>query len=264
MELDDAQIRAFQEQGFHIARNVVERADLDELSEMVDRLFDGELRPEWAYNGKQPDAFYTFWEPSVKDRTDLPRRERVRLMSWMCYYHPYFWKFACHPGICGVASSIFGAGVKIFGDTAFMKPARHGVEAAMHQDTAFWPELDPKALNVWIAIDPATIENGCLHVTPGTHHHDIPHHEDPVQRWLLRDEDVDVSRQIPVELAPGDAIFFDSGLVHRSYLNRSDRSRRSMAPIYVSENVRHVEPWENEYRFKSIPQAKTMDVAISN
>ena len=154
---------------FSIARDIVECADLQDQSEMVDRLFDGELEPEWDYNGKRPEEFYTFWEPAVKDRADLPRRERVRLMSWMCYYHPYFWEFACHPGICGVATSLFGTGVKIFGDTAFMKPARHGVEAAMHQDTAFWPQLEPKAMNVWIAIDPATIENGCLYIIPGTH-----------------------------------------------------------------------------------------------
>lgn len=249
--------RLYREQGYIIVENLLPPADFQRLDEMIDRLLDGELKPAVPYQDKLPESFYTFWEPGLKDRVDLPRRQRVRLMSWMGFHHPYFWQVNSHPAIVSVVAELFGTGVKLFSDTVFMKPARHGIEAAMHQDTAFWPRLRPNALNFWLAVDRATRDNGCLHLIPGTHHHDLPHDADPVQRWILPEERVDVSRQIAMELPPNAALFMDSALVHRSYPNRSDHSRRAWTAIYVSDQVEHLEPWNIEYQFKSIPLERT-------
>lgn len=244
----------FDQEGFVVVPDLMTGAELAELSEMSDQLLDGKLKPDLAYDGQTPDDFYTFWEPSMKDRQDLPRRLRVRLMSWMCYHHSWFWEFACRPAVVDVMSDLFGGGgVQIFSDTVFMKPPRHGIEAAPHQDTAFWPKLSPNAILFWMAIDPATIENSCLHVVPQSHRINLPHHTDPVQGKILLDDQFDAGRQIPIELAPGSALIMDSGLIHRSYPNRSDRSRRAMTSVYVGADVQHVEPWTQKYKFKPIP-----------
>src|SRR5690606_25404535 len=128
------------EQGYVVVPRLLEGADLRELDEMANRLLDGALRPELDYQGYLPDHIYTFWEPGLKDRDDLPRRQRVRLMSNMCYHHPYFRRLARHPAIRSVVADLYQSGVRVFSDTLFMKPARHGIEAALHQDTAFWPK----------------------------------------------------------------------------------------------------------------------------
>ena len=229
--------------GYLIVRGLIYGKDLAELDRMVDRLLDGALKPETAYKGWRPTAFYTFWEPDTQDRADLPRRERVRLMSNMYHHHPYFSEFSCHRAIYEVVSSLYGTGVRMFSDTVFVKPGHHGIEAALHQDTAFWPELEPNAMNFWLAIDPATVRNGCLHVIPGTHKVNLPHRDDPIQGHILHDHQIDISKQIPIELDSGDAIFFDSGLAHRSYPNHSDHCRRAYAAVYGAENLRHVKPW---------------------
>jgi len=242
----------YEQEGYVIVHDLLPEKEFQKLDEMIDRLLDGEIKPETSYDGELPEEFYTFWEPNLKDRTDLPRRQRIRLMSWMAYHHSYFWKLVSHPAIVEVVAEIWGTGVQLFSDTVFMKPARHGIEAAMHQDTAFWPKIRPNAVNFWMAVDPATVENGCLHIIPGSQGEDLPHHDDPVQRWYLKDEQVDLSRQIPLELPPNSAVFMDSALVHRSYPNRSDHSRRSMTAVYVSSQVEHLEPWDNKYHFKPI------------
>ena len=246
----------FEKQGYIVVPNLLKPHELAELSRMADRLLDGELKPDLAYDSDLPADFYTFWEPSMKERGDLPRRMRVRLMSWMCYHHSWFWDFARHPSIAGLISDLFGGGdIKIFSDTVFMKPPRHGIAAAPHQDTAFWPKLSPNAILFWLAIDPATIENGCLWIVPGSHRHDLPHESDPVMGRMLHDEQFDTSKQIPIELAPGSAVIMDSGTIHRSYPNRSDHSRRAMTSDYVAGNVQHVEPWTQKYKFKEIDAA---------
>ena len=91
------------------------------------------------------------------------------------------------------------------------------------QDTAFWPKLAPNAINFWLAIDPATAANGCIHLVPRSHHQELPHHDDPLHNHVLREEQADVARQVPIELEPGDALFFDSGIV--SYSHAANPSR---------------------------------------
>ena len=230
--------------GYLVVRGLIGGSDLAELDRMVDSLLDGALKPETSYKGWRPADFYTFWEPEMQDRGDLPRRERVRLISNMYHHHPYFKEFGSHRSIYEVASSLYRTGVRMFSDTIFVKPAHHGIEAALHQDTAFWPKLEPNAMNFWLAIDPATVRNGCLQVVPGTHKADLPHQDDPIQGHILHDHQIDVSRQIAVELDAGDAIFFDSGLAHRSFPNHSDLCRRAYSAVYGAENLKHVEPWK--------------------
>ena len=244
MAIDSQQRNHFDQEGYLIIRRLISGSDLLELDQMVDRLLDGELKPVTAYEGWLPDHFYTFWEPQMEDRAELPRRARIRLMANMYHHHPYFRAIGGHPAIYDVISSLYQAGVRMFSDTVFMKPAHHGIEAALHQDTAFWPKLEPNAINFWLAIDPASVENSCLHVVPGTHTVDLPHHDHPIQGHILHDHEVNITSQIPIELEPGDAFFFDSGLAHRSYPNRSDRDRRAYAAVYGAENQRHVEPWK--------------------
>ena len=254
MKVDRDQRRAFLEEGYVVAPGLLDGEGLAELDRMADRLLDGQLTPEIPYGDYLPDHFYTFWEPGMKDRADLPRRERIRLMAGMCHHHAYFRALVRHPAIYQVLAGLFGSGVQVFGDSLFMKPAHHGIEAALHQDTAFWPKLEPNSINFWLAIDPATVENGCLHLIPGTHLTDLPHRDDPVQAHVLSDDQVNIADQIPVELEPGGALFFDSGLAHRSYPNRSPRSRRAYSVVYGSEHMRHVEPWSVKTVAEESPQ----------
>ena len=241
--LTHEQKRKFKEEGYIVIHNLIGGEDLIELDKMTDLLFNGELHPETSYHGQLPEEFYTFWEPGKKDQKDIPRKYRIRLMAWMFFHHPYFRDIACHPAIHSVVSQLLNSAVKFFSDSIFMKPPKHGIAAALHQDTSFWPKLEPRALNFWMAVDRATIENGCLHLIPGTQKVDRPHKKDPVQGNILPDDLVDIRQQIPIELEPGSAIFFDSGLAHRSYPNHSEYSRRAYAAVYVSENVQHIEPW---------------------
>ncbi len=264
------QRKQYFDDGYLIVRGLICGNDLADLDRMVDRLLDGALKPETAYKAWRPAAFDTFWEPDTQDRTDLPRRERVRLMSNMCHHHPYFGKFGSHRAIYKVVSSLYGGGVRMFSDTVFMKPTHHGIEAALHQDTAFWPKLEPNAMNFWLAIDPATVRNGCLHIIPGSHKVDLLHQDDPIQGNILHDHQIDISKQIPMEFDSGDAIFFDSGLVHRSYPNHSDLCRRAYSAVYGAENLKHVAPWKTssiagetpDYQFELIepPIGSQLDV----
>ena len=182
-------------------------SDLESLEALTQSLIDGTLQPESDYKGFKPDHFYTFWEPGMEERTDLPRSERIRLMSNMYHHHPAWRAMGQHPAIVEVVKSLYQSDVMVMSDTVFVKPARHGIEAALHQDTAFGSigaASEPNSMNFWLAIDRSTEENGCVCVVPKSHTTRLPHHKHPVQGNTLQDSEVaNIAELTPIEMEPG-------------------------------------------------------------
>lgn len=59
-------------------------------------------------------------------------------------------------------------GIRIWHDQALIKPP-HGNHTAWHLDDPYWSFDSRDAISMWIALDDATLENGCLWYLPGTH-----------------------------------------------------------------------------------------------
>lgn len=68
-----------------------------------------------------------------------------------------------------MATRLSGAdGIRIWHDQAlFKRPWAN--PTAWHLDTPFWSFSDRRAISIWIALDDATLENGCLYFIPGSH-----------------------------------------------------------------------------------------------
>jgi phytanoyl-CoA hydroxylase len=150
-----------------------------------------------------------------------------------------------HPGVVEVVSQIAGAhlahwdgAVKAMQSMLFLKPP--GLQGqAWHQDERFIPTRDRTLLGAWIALDDATVENGCLWVIPGSHRqgvlhqtkdHGRPDEFDPTDEAFGFDD----SGAVPVEVSTGDVVFFNGYLLHRSLKNRSKGTRRSLVNHYMS------------------------------
>ena len=82
-------------------------------------------------------------------------------------------------------------------------------------------------IGVWLAVTEATLENGCLHVLPGSHlepvHAHVPDARPGANLGYVEIVDHDMSGAVPVLMEPGDLLVFDSHLMHRSTDNVSDR-----------------------------------------
>ena len=108
-----------------------------------------------------------------------------------------------------------------------------------HQDSYYFPfEPARPILGVWLAVTEATLENGCLHVVPGSHrepvHEHVPDRRPGANYGYVEIVDHDMSSAEPVLMQPGDLLLFDSHLMHRSTDNVSDGIRAAMVFHYAA------------------------------
>jgi hypothetical protein len=152
-----------------------------------------------------------------------------------------------------VATRLIGPNVKAVHSQLFFKHS--GMPGnAWHQDEMFLPTRDRSLVTAWIALEDATIANGCLKVFPGSHR--------PSVLWPMRrhnDPDLDRAEEaygfphaptdaVPIELTAGSAVFFDGYLLHASYPNRtSDAFRRALLYVYCNADLPfHFDPTSYE------------------
>jgi ectoine hydroxylase-related dioxygenase (phytanoyl-CoA dioxygenase family) len=145
-------------------------------------------------------------------------------------FHDALW----NPAFAIPASQLIGGSVRFWHDQLFCKPARHGGVVAWHQDYSYWTRTTPmQHLTCWIGLDDATIDNGCLHYVPRSHHWELlpvtglANDMDAIQA-VLNDEQKAQFKPVSIQLKKGEATFHHPHLVHGSFPNRTDRPRRGM------------------------------------
>jgi 2-aminoethylphosphonate dioxygenase len=102
-----------------------------------------------------------------------------------------------------------------------------GAGFAPHQDKPAYPFVN-KVLSAMVAVDDATVENGCLWVVDGRHQ-DVLAQDD---RGCIAAAVVDQLEWHEVALAAGEVLFFDALTPHRSFANDSTLPRRALYPTY--------------------------------
>jgi ectoine hydroxylase-related dioxygenase (phytanoyl-CoA dioxygenase family) len=147
-----------------------------------------------------------------------------------------------------------------------MKDAKVGGAWAWHQDYGYWYEngvLYPDLCSVFIAVDAATKENGCLQVLKGSHKLGRVNHVltgDQAGADMDRVEEIKKRLELVyVELDKGDAVFFHANLLHRSDRNESANPRWAMICCYNSKSN---DPYRESHHPKYTPLHKVPDSAI--
>ena len=102
-----------------------------------------------------------------------------------------------------------------------------------HQDAAYWREYTANQITVWIALDDADVDNGCVWAIPGSHRHGIiPHVGGELQ---VEEQLIDLNQASPVPVKAGGLLIFHSLVLHMSHKNTSNRSRLAIICDYDSQ-----------------------------
>ncbi|NKB77227.1 MAG: phytanoyl-CoA dioxygenase family protein [Gammaproteobacteria bacterium] len=152
------------------------------------------------------------------------------ILPWL----PEFVDIGRNPRILRMISQILGEDIALWNSSFFAKPPYVGSKTPWHQDGKYWAMRPLATCTVWIAIDDATIENGCLQVVRGSHQDQrVRHHELNTADGLALDlelvaDEVDNTKIDYLEMKAGQMSLHDVYLVHGSEPNTSPNPRRGM------------------------------------
>lgn len=187
----------------------------------------------------------------------------VRLTLWNSPGDDLYGRVCRLPRIVDRMEQMLGGEVYHWHSKMILKEPRVGGAWEWHQDYGYWYHngcLEPLLASCWIAVDPATKENGCLQVLRGSHQIGrIDHGKtgDQAGAELRRVEEARKRFALEyVEAQPGDAFFFHSNLLHRSDANRSENPRWSLICCY---NAARNDPYEASRHPNYTPLEKLAD-----
>ena len=140
------------------------------------------------------------------------------------------------------------------GGHMILKPSHYGGETPWHQDEAYWnPGMIPHSLSVWLPLDPATVESGCMQFIPRSHMGHVRWHrhidDDPLVHGLVTD-DVDSSQAVACPIPVGGATFHHCRTLHYAGPNTTDQPRRAYILVFSGPPKKRDKPahrpWQTE------------------
>lgn len=232
MELLESQIAFYREQGFLVVEGLVSPDEVEAIRGDAVKVCRG------AYPGEN-------LKPVGKEVSDEAAISQYLCIHQPHHISPFMREVVAHRGIAQVLSQIVASNVKCMQSMLFIKPPRFPGQA-WHQDEVYIPTRDRSLTGAWIALDDATVENGCLWALPGSHKNGYLYpqrdHDNPLEFDFAQESyGFDDSGEVPVEARTGDVVFFNGYLLHRSRKNRSNRYRRVLVNHYM--NAYSLLPW---------------------
>ena len=230
-DIDDHQIARFHEQGYLAIQRAFTPQQIESAGQAMWDLIDGKCQD---FKGVMAEAAK---RGHFSELTGETRRDSVRKI-WKFVNHDTRLNDLAHdPKILSVLSRMMNDTPVLFQDMGLIKPPHIGREKPWHQDCAYFNyPVGTTVVGVWIAIDAATEENGCLHIIPGSHREGpIPHFRR--RDWQICDTDVAVPRNVTVPLNPGGCLFWHGMTHHGSPTNQSAHRRRALQYHYRPEST---------------------------
>ena len=297
--LDEASVKRFEEEGYLVVENLLdEEHDIQPLIDEYTARFD-ELATQWYSEGKLASCYQ-----------DLPFEERlIRVMHELGEHYIYELEITLPfaritedtpihlgPAVFNLLRSprILDAVESLIGPEIYCNPAHHvrmklpiwklteeisdltGTVHCHQDQSGTLPEADDSNIvTVWLAINDATVANGCLKLVSGSNHRGLLQHVRIIKSGkhagtAVPDEVLDREEIIPIPVQRGGAVFMNARTIHGSLQNKSAGIRwstdfryhpigrptgRPMFPGFVARSRQHPEDelldsqtWANLWR----------------
>ena len=147
--------------------------------------------------------------------------------------------FVTRPELLDMVEQLIGEDIILWGTTIFGKPAHGGKATPWHQDGAYYPIRPLETLSIWIALDDAVPDNGCMRFIPGSHKdrkifsHHWEEDQDLTINRVCDSEHFDEASARDLVLAAGQISFHDVYIIHGSRANPSGRRRAALVGRFM-------------------------------
>ncbi len=233
----DAEAAAFfDEHGYLVIENALAHEEVAAINDQATRICRGEAGTFDGYRGPHDDE------------TDTEVLKQYHCIHFPHKLSPTIHDQLAHRAIVETLTGVIGPDVKCMQSMLFIKASGKPGQA-WHQDEDYIPTRDRSLTGAWIALDDATVENGCLWIIPGSHKHGVlwPQEFQNHPDYDCAEKSVDFpypeADAVPVEVKAGSVVVFNGYLLHRSLPNCAPEGtfRRVLVNHYMSASS--LLPW---------------------
>ncbi|KAK6922214.1 Phytanoyl-CoA dioxygenase [Dillenia turbinata] len=213
---------------------------------------------DYFYESAEKISFF-FEEKAFGDDGKLkqPKQQSINKVGHALHeLDPVFSKFSCSDKISSFLFSLNYKQPVIIQSMYIFKQPGIGGEVVPHQDNSFLHTEPPTCTGLWLALEDATITNGCLWAIPGSHKNGL------VRRFIRDENGVHFDRPsptydqkdfVPVEVKAGTLVVLHGDLIHQSFENQSLKSRHAYS-LHVVDTAGCQWTQENWIRRKVDPK----------
>lgn len=242
------QLHFFNSQGYLVIESFASSDDIDAMMRRMEQLLDEfdctstasifstknqqKLTDDYFYESVEKVSFF-FEEKAYGDDGNLKQPKQLSINKVGHALHelePAFRRFSCSEKISSLLSSLGYKRPVIMQSMYIFKQPGIGGEVVPHQDNSFLYTEPPTCTGLWLALEDASIINGCLWAIPGSH-------KNGLVRRFLRDENgvkfdwpspsYDQKDFVPIEVKAGSLVVIHGDLIHQSFENHSSKSRHA-------------------------------------
>jgi len=264
--MNSRQVQQYRDVGFLVLEEFVDEATCDQLraraKELVQEFDPAEVvsifstreqnRTTDEYFMTSGDKIRFFFEENAFNPDGTLEYEKEKSINKIGHalhdLDPLFNRFSRSDKVRDLAKALGLENALLVQSMYIFKQPNIGGEVTCHQDSTFIYTEPIDIAGLWFALEDATIENGCLWAIPGGHRRGLK------SRWLHTHEgrmEFEVydttpwpeSELVPLEVSKGSLIVLHGLLPHRSFENRSPRSRHAYTLHLIGAEAKY--PSEN-------------------
>jgi ectoine hydroxylase-related dioxygenase (phytanoyl-CoA dioxygenase family) len=231
-----AEIKKFyDDNGYVIVENVFTEKELSPIRARLEEIIaDPSRAPEGVNVGREND---TLAANAQANDAENP----VRNIGFMVRHDGAFQEFARSSKILELVRALIGPRVRVFRDQALQKPPG-GQAKPLHQDLSYF-RVQPadELVTAWVALENATVENGCMIYVPASHRHglfDVTHDPERPTHHVPDTRGLEIEDEVLCPVPAGAVIFHHGYTLHRSDVNQTQSWRKSVQLHYAGSETR--------------------------
>lgn len=262
MQITPEQIEQYQERGYLVLDGFADEGECDQLRARAEELvqeFDPadvvSIFSTHEQNRLTDDYFLTsgdkirfFFEENAFNADGTLKYEKEKSINKIGHalhdLDPVFDRFSRSDKVRALAKAIGLEQSYLLQSMYIFKQPNIGGEVTCHQDSTFLYTEPIDIAGLWFALEDATIENGCLWAIPGRHRNGLKSRwrrspEGRMEFEIFDNEPWPENELVPLEVSKGTLILLHGLLPHRSFENRSPRSRHAYTLHLVNAEAKY-------------------------
>ena len=223
LTITEEQKQHLDREGYFLLEDVFTQSDMEALARNIEALNsrnEERLRAEGSKEGSNS------------------RAGEITFTSHLAQQDEAICDFCKRPEFVAITTQLLGPDIDLYWNQSVFKHPEGRKEFPWHQDDAYAEVTPAPYLTLWLALNDATPENGCISVMPGSHRHGIvPHQATDIGKVCHSNDDPDQGTLVP--LKSGSMAVFWSQTFHKSGPNLSNRTRKAFVIQYSQSPLRY-------------------------